>query len=289
MAGGINWRSIWRCNNTRCIGGCKRSWMKGWQLRQQWLTPGASAQPERLPSNAIKPPKPPTYEGRTPRDVHPVGVPGQAIPTSDECPRRGVLRGVCSRLIPRNGCLMVAEFDRNAWLRDNPDVARLCLAAEAQFGVANDRQKARDELARLVQKTSVEDYTAKFMDLKTRIKGISDDECLDRYKRGLKPAVRLDVERANPLDLQHAMSHALKADDILFCINGGARNMNNAPVHRPLPGPAPRVRTNPHGGRHTTARKPPRASVPPVQGLWALCEGLCHKTATRRANWSTGR
>ena len=33
-------------------------------------------------------------------------------------------------------------------------------AAEGQFGVANDRQKARDELARLVQKTSVEDYAA---------------------------------------------------------------------------------------------------------------------------------
>ena len=38
-------------------------------------------------------------------------------------------------------------------------------AAEGQFGVANDRQKARDELARLVQKTSVEDYAAKFRKL----------------------------------------------------------------------------------------------------------------------------
>ena len=30
-------------------------------------------------------------------------------------------------------------------------------AAKGQFSIANDRQKARDELARLVQKTSVED------------------------------------------------------------------------------------------------------------------------------------
>ena len=87
----------------------------------------------------------------------------------------------------------------------------------------------------------MEDYTAKFMDLKTRIRGISDDECLDRYKRGLKPAVRLDVERANPLDLQQAMSHALKADDILFRINGVTRNSTSNPVHRPLPRPAPRI------------------------------------------------
>ena len=95
-------------------------------------------------------------------------------------------------------------------------------AAESQFGATNDRQKARDELARLVQKTSVEDYAGKFKDLKTRIKGISDDECLDRFKRGLKAVVQLDVERANLQDLQQAMSHALRADDILFRINGAA-------------------------------------------------------------------
>ena len=101
--------------------------------------------------------------------------------------------------------------------------------------MANDRQKARDELARLVQWTSVEDYTGKFMELKTRIKGISDDECLDRYKRGLKTAVRLDVERANPQDLQQAMSHALRVDDILFRISGASRNQASALVHRPPP------------------------------------------------------
>lgn len=87
---------------------------------------------------------------------------------------------------------------------------------EGQFGAANDRQKARDELAKLTQRTSVEEYTAKFVDLKTRIEGISDDVCLDRYKRGLKPAVRLDIERANPYNLQQAMRHVLKVDDILF-------------------------------------------------------------------------
>ena len=71
------------------------------------------------------------------------------------------------------------------------------------------------------------------MDLKTRIKGINNDECLDRYKRGLKMVVRLDVERANPQDLQQAMSHALRADDILFRVNGASRNQVNAPVQRP--------------------------------------------------------
>ena len=113
--------------------------------------------------------------------------------------------------------------------------------AEGQFGVTNDRQKARDELARLVQKTSVEDYAARFMDLKTRIQGISDDECLDRFKRGLKSAVRLDVGRANPRNPQQAMSHALRADDILFRINGTAQNPSHVPAPRPLLRPVPRM------------------------------------------------
>ena len=68
------------------------------------------------------------------------------------------------------------------------------------------------------------------MDLKTCAKGISDDECLDRYKKGLKVAVQLDMERANPQDLQQAMSHALRVDDILFHINGATRNSTNVPV-----------------------------------------------------------
>ena len=83
------------------------------------------------------------------------------------------------------------------------------------------------------------------MDLKTRIKGISDDECLDRYKRGLKAAVRLDVERANPQVLQQAMSHALRADDILFRINGASRNQASAPLQRQVPCPVPRAGPTP--------------------------------------------
>ena len=83
------------------------------------------------------------------------------------------------------------------------------------------------------------------MDLKTCVKGISDDECLDRYKRGLKAVARLDVERTNPQDLQQAMSHVLRADNILFRINGATRNLSNAPVHRPLPRPVPRAGPTP--------------------------------------------
>ena len=66
------------------------------------------------------------------------------------------------------------------------------------------------------------------------------DECLDRYKRGLKAAVRLDVERANPQSLQQAMSHALRADEILFRVQGTTRNLNITPAPRQLPRPAPR-------------------------------------------------
>ena len=195
--------------------------------------------------NIVKPPKPPTYEGARQGTftqwAFQVRQYLRLMHVQDEayCVEfaAGLFRGTAAlwwqNLVETHGYGAIQTWQE------------FILAAEAQFGVANDRQKARDELARLVQKASVEDYTAKFMDLKTRIRGISDDECLDRFKRGLKPAVRLDVERANPLDLQQAMSHALKADDILFRINGAARNTHSTPVQRPLPRPAPRVGPTP--------------------------------------------
>ena len=140
------------------------------------------AQPVRLSSNAVKPPKPPTYEGARQGTftqwAFQVKQYLRLMQVQDEayCVEfaAALFRGTAAlwwqNLIETNGYGAVHTWQD------------FILAAEAQFGVANDRQKARDELARLVQKTSVEDYTAKFMDLKTRIKGISDDECLDRYK-----------------------------------------------------------------------------------------------------------
>ena len=65
------------------------------------------------------------------------------------------------------------------------------------------------------QEQSVEEYVAQFMEIKMRIKGITSDEALDRFKRGLKPQICLDVKRASAGDLYDAMLHALRADDIL--------------------------------------------------------------------------
>ena len=42
-----------------------------------------------------------------------------------------------------------------------------------------------------------------------------------------------------------SISHALRADDILFKINGASRNQANAPVQRPLYRPVPRARPTP--------------------------------------------
>ena len=201
----------------------------------------ARQQPKRPAQNFIKPTKPPTYEGAR-----------QGTFTQWAFQVRQYLR-----LMHVDDKAYCVEFAANQfkgpavlWWQNLIEThgegavqtwREFVNAAEGQFGVANDRQKARDELARLVQKTSVEDYAGRFMDLKTRIKGISDDECLDRFKRGLKAAVRLDVERANPQDLQQAMSHALRADDILFRINGATRNTNHVPAHRPPPRLTPRT------------------------------------------------
>ena len=192
-------------------------------------------QPERPALNIVKPTKPPTYEGvrqgtftqwafQVRQYLRLMNVQDEAYCVEFAATQfRGSAALWWQNLVETHGEGVVQTWQE------------FINAAEVQFGAANDRQKARDELARLVQRASVEDYTTKFMEVKTRIKGISDDECLDRYKRGLKAAVRLDVERANPQSLQQAMSHALRADEILFRVQGTTRNLNITPAPRQLP------------------------------------------------------
>jgi hypothetical protein len=75
---------------------------------------------------------------------------------------------------------------------------------------------SRDALARLTQKTSVRQYVQEFKELALNIPNFSDDERLDRFKRGLKHDVRLQVALANPSTFEEAVDIASQVDDILF-------------------------------------------------------------------------
>lgn len=75
---------------------------------------------------------------------------------------------------------------------------------------------ARDKLAALYQKTSVEQYTKDFKDLALNIPDLREEEKMDRYKRGLKHEVRLQVAFANPATFNALVDTASQIDDILF-------------------------------------------------------------------------
>jgi hypothetical protein len=82
---------------------------------------------------------------------------------------------------------------------------------------------ARDKLAQLTQRTSVAAYVKDFKDLALNIPNFSEDERLDRFKRGLKHDVRLHVALANPSSFEQAVTIAGQVDDIMFAHRRGAR------------------------------------------------------------------
>lgn len=79
---------------------------------------------------------------------------------------------------------------------------------------------ARDALARLMQRTSVASYVKDFKDLALNIPDFSEAERLDRFKRGLKPDIRLHVALANPSTFEQAVTIAAQVDDIIFSQRG---------------------------------------------------------------------
>ena len=94
---------------------------------------------------------------------------------------------------------------------------------------------ARERLARYAQRRSVRDYTAGFRQLILQVPDLSAAEALDRYKRGLKPNVRMLVELAAPDTWETAAVKAESIDNITY--------LNRQPTspYRPAArsGPAP--------------------------------------------------
>lgn len=75
---------------------------------------------------------------------------------------------------------------------------------------------ARDNLARLYQKSSVKAYVEEFKALVLNIPDITDAEKLDKFRRGLKRDVRLHVAFANPPTFDQAVTVAEQIDEVLY-------------------------------------------------------------------------
>src|SRR3954469_23916777 len=85
-----------------------------------------------------------------------------------------------------------------------------------KFKPVNTTKVARDTLARLRQTSSVKAYNAAFTSTILEIPNISEEEMVDRYVRGLKEKVRVEVELREPTDLEEAMRITDRFDTIAF-------------------------------------------------------------------------
>lgn len=86
----------------------------------------------------------------------------------------------------------------------------------SMFKPVNAKKIARDKLAGLKQNNSVAKYNFDFTQLCLEINDISESEKLDKYVRGLKDKIRVEVELAEPTTLPQAMSKAQRIDNITY-------------------------------------------------------------------------
>lgn len=90
----------------------------------------------------------------------------------------------------------------------------------------------RDRLHSLTQTKSVADYTYAFNKLIAIIPGIGSDELIHAYVKGLKPAVRIEVELRAPPTVEIAQRIATRVDEIIYT----ARPRTKAPYPDRRPG-----------------------------------------------------
>ncbi|KAJ9529163.1 hypothetical protein QJQ45_007834 [Haematococcus lacustris] len=85
-----------------------------------------------------------------------------------------------------------------------------------QFTPVNQQRHARDQLAACHQITSVRQYIMEFSNQCLLISDLSPAEKLDRFLRGLKPAVRRELELREPTSFEEAAAMADRVDAITF-------------------------------------------------------------------------
>jgi hypothetical protein len=105
------------------------------------------------------------------------------------------------------------------------------LKLKAQFEAVNSAKIARDRLAELKQTGSVDKYSADFLRLCLEAGDVGEAEKLDRFLRGLKPAVRVEVELTRPSNITTAMANAQRTDSIMWYASKGS--VNNHSSNRP--------------------------------------------------------
>ncbi|KAA8493487.1 Transposon Ty3-I Gag-Pol polyprotein [Porphyridium purpureum] len=90
----------------------------------------------------------------------------------------------------------------------------------ARFTPQDSIRRARDKLTRLSQKGPAHAYVAAFQDAALVIPDLSDAEMMDRFVRGLKPEVRLEVYKRGVSTFAEAAQVAVVVDDAIHATRG---------------------------------------------------------------------
>ncbi|KAA8498187.1 hypothetical protein FVE85_5772 [Porphyridium purpureum] len=85
-------------------------------------------------------------------------------------------------------------------------------ALEVAFMPPHASRAARDELANLSQSGSIVEYTNAFSRITMMIPGITQDEKMDRFVRGLRSQIRVEVLKASVSTVDQAMQVACAAE-----------------------------------------------------------------------------
>jgi hypothetical protein len=73
------------------------------------------------------------------------------------------------------------------------------------FAPPNEDRRLQDEWANLRQYGSVFEYVSILTALAMQIKGLSQSQILDKFIRGLKPKIRIEVELREPPDNRRSL------------------------------------------------------------------------------------
>lgn len=108
------------------------------------------------------------------------------------------------------GFMRGAARDWHVTLAPQPaDWPSLVLALRARFQPVNSAESARTKLLALVQgKQSVNDYIDAFRRLLVRVPTMSDDDRFHQFRRGLRPAIALQIDMQGITTLDAAITRA---------------------------------------------------------------------------------
>lgn len=128
------------------------------------------------------------------------------------------------------------------------------VALEANFRPVNQESRARDRLAELRQRGSARSYTHEFRQLAMEIPNMPTLELQDKYVRGLKPQVRVEVEKSQALGLCQTLEQVIAMAEKMDCIMTTPREDQSQAI------PPGRRR---YGGRPWSIRNPLVNLIPP--------------------------